>query len=167
MFRYLYKFNIFYEHQYGFRPKHNTNQPLLHLMNKIYETLNKSKPEFTLGIFLDFKKAFDCCDLDILHCGFNIVSNMWPTPGLKIILLRKKTEKITTCGVPQGGTKCFGALAVSSLYKRFAPRNIFFTSLFAGDNSFLKLSPDIASLIFDANTELKKQQNGFKQIACH
>ena len=43
MFRYLNKFNIFYEHQYGFRHKHNTNQPLLPLMNKIYENLNKSK----------------------------------------------------------------------------------------------------------------------------
>ena len=51
--RYLNKFNIFYEHQYVFRPKHSTNQPLLHLMNKIYENLNKSRPEFTLGIFLD------------------------------------------------------------------------------------------------------------------
>ena len=66
MFRYLNKFNIFYEHQYGFRLKHNTNQPLLHLMNKIYENLNKSKPEFTLGIFIDLKKGFDCCDLSIL-----------------------------------------------------------------------------------------------------
>ena len=66
MFRYLNKFNIFYEHQYGFRSKHNTNQPLLNLMNKIYENLNKSKPEFTLGIFLDLTKAFDCCDLYIL-----------------------------------------------------------------------------------------------------
>ena len=78
MFRYLNKFNIFYEHQYGFRPKHNPNQPLLHLMNKIYENLNKSKPEFTLGIFLDLKKAFDCCYLDILfkklnHYGFKNV----------------------------------------------------------------------------------------------
>ena len=66
MFRYLNKSNIVYEHQYEFRPKHDTNQPLLHLMNKSYENLNKSKPEFTLGIFLDLKKAFDFCDLDIL-----------------------------------------------------------------------------------------------------
>ena len=83
MFRYLNKFNIFYEHQYGFRPKHNPNQPLLHLMNKIYENLNKSKPEFTLGIFLDLKKAFDCCYLDILFKKLIImVSKMWLTPGL-------------------------------------------------------------------------------------
>ena len=82
IFRYLNKFNIFYEHQYGFRPKHNTNRPLLHLMNKIYENLNKSKPEFTLGIFLDLKKAFDCCDLYILlkklmRYGFKNVANTW------------------------------------------------------------------------------------------
>ena len=32
----------------------------------------------------------------------------------------------------------------------------FFTSLFADDTSFLKSSPDIASLTLDANTELKK-----------
>ena len=72
MFRYLNKCNIFYEYQYGFRPKHNTNQPLLHLMNKIYENLNKSKPEFTLGIFL--KKAFDYCDLEILLKKTNSLS---------------------------------------------------------------------------------------------
>ena len=49
-------------------------------MNKIYENLNKSKPEFTLGIFLDLKKAFDCCDLDkllkqLIHYGFKNVAN--------------------------------------------------------------------------------------------
>ena len=82
MFRYLNKFNIFYDHQYGFRPKQNTYQPLLHEMNKIYKNLNKSKPEVTLGIFLALKKAFDCCDLDILlkkliHYGFKNVTNTW------------------------------------------------------------------------------------------
>ena len=55
MFKYLIKFEIFYQHQYGFRPQHNTNQPLLHLMNKINENLNKPQPELTLGIFLDLK----------------------------------------------------------------------------------------------------------------
>ena len=61
--------------------KHNTNQSLLHLTNKIYENLNKPQPEFTLGIFLYLKKAFDCCNLDILkkleYYGFKNVSNTW------------------------------------------------------------------------------------------
>ena len=56
MFRYLNKFNIFYQHQYGFRPnKHYTNRLLLNLMKKINENLSKSKPKFTLTIFLDLR----------------------------------------------------------------------------------------------------------------
>jgi len=82
MFKYLNKFEIFFKHQYGFRPQHNTNQPLLHLMNKIYENLNKPQPEFTVGIILDLKKAFDCCNLDILfkkleYYSFKYVANTW------------------------------------------------------------------------------------------
>ena len=52
-------------------------------MNRIYKNLNKTKPEFTLKLFLDLKKAFDCCDLDILlnkklnHYGFENVTNNW------------------------------------------------------------------------------------------
>ena len=70
-----------------FRPKHDINQPLLHLMYKIYENLNKSiKPEFTLGIFLDLKKAFDCYDLDILK--------KTNSSGLKIFLL----TELNICG---------------------------------------------------------------------
>ena len=58
------------------------NQPLLHVMNKIYKNLNKSTPEVTLGIFLDLKKAFNCFDLDILlkkliHYGFKNVAKTW------------------------------------------------------------------------------------------
>jgi len=81
MFKYLNKFEIFYQHQYGFRPQHNTNQPLLHLMNKIYENLNKPQPEFTLGIFLDLKKAFS------IQCLY------------KWYFFKEKT---ILCGVPQG-----------------------------------------------------------------
>ena len=56
------------------------------------------------------------------------------------------------------------APAVSSLYKQFAPSNIFFTSLFADDTGFLKLSPNTASLILNANTELKKEAKWFQSI---
>ena len=42
------------------------NKPLLHLLDKIYQGLNKTIPEYTVGIFLDFKKAFVKVDIKIL-----------------------------------------------------------------------------------------------------
>ena len=66
MFKFLNEFNILYHYQYGFRPNHNTNQPLLHLLDKIYQGLNKTIPEYTKGIFLDLKKAFNKVDIKIL-----------------------------------------------------------------------------------------------------
>ena len=65
-FKYLNKFDIFYKHQYVFRPKHNTNKPIILLLNKIYEGLNKSRSEYSLGIYLDMIKAFDTTDTEIL-----------------------------------------------------------------------------------------------------
>ena len=82
MVKYLNKFDIFYKHQYSFRPKHNTNQPIIQLMNKIYEGLYNSRSEYSLGNYLDLKKAFDTTDTEILlnklnHYGFKNVSNKW------------------------------------------------------------------------------------------
>ena len=99
------------------------------------------------------KKAFDCCNLDILlkklnHYGFKNVANTW----FKNYLVNRTqyvcingafpTERIITCGIPQGSV--LGPLATS-----------FFIRLFADGTSFLKSSPDIACLM-QTHTELKK-----------
>ena len=57
IFGFLYKHKILYKHQYGFRKGHGTSHPIVHFLDKIYTSLNKNKPEYTLGIFLDLKKA--------------------------------------------------------------------------------------------------------------
>ncbi len=50
--------------QFGFRKSHNTAHPMVHLLNKISESLNQKK--FSAVIFCDLKKAFDTCDHQIL-----------------------------------------------------------------------------------------------------
>ena len=99
-----------------------------------------------------------------------MVSKMWPTPGLKIILLIELNMYVKWSFFNRknynmwcSSRKCSRAPAVSALYKRFAPSNIFFTSLFADHTSFLKSSPGIASRILDANTELKKAAKWFQE----
>ena len=82
MMKYLNKFNILYEHQYGFRPGRNTSQPLLQLINKVYQGLNSKDYEYTISVFIDLRKAFDTCNISILlkkleHYGFRGISLKW------------------------------------------------------------------------------------------
>ena len=51
--------DILYKHQYGFRSKHSTIHPILHLLNHCAEANNKTKSEYTLAVFCDLSKAFD------------------------------------------------------------------------------------------------------------
>ena len=44
MNRFLDTHNILYKHQYGFRAKHNTSQPVLHFVDNIYNALNQKNP---------------------------------------------------------------------------------------------------------------------------
>ena len=113
MFGYLNKHNIFYLYQFGFRPKHDTSQPILHFLDRIYTGLNKDNPEYTLGIFLDLKKAFDTVDHKILlkklnHYGFKGTTNKWfenylanRTQYVTINNFNSSTKTVN-CGVPQG-----------------------------------------------------------------
>ena len=61
---YLTKHSILNNHQYGFRKKHSTFMAILELTNKIFDSFEKN--EFTIGIFIDLKKAFDTVNHSIL-----------------------------------------------------------------------------------------------------
>ena len=56
--------HVFYEHQYGFRQKHSTQQAIITLVDKIITSLDKG--DIVISVFLDLKKAFDTVDLHIL-----------------------------------------------------------------------------------------------------
>ena len=53
-----------YELKLGFRSKHSTNHAILSITHKIKEAIDKGS--VPIGIFVDFQKAFDTVNHDIL-----------------------------------------------------------------------------------------------------
>ena len=60
LYSFIEKHNILYKYQYGY----STNTVLITLIDKLMNALDKG--EFVLGVFLDFSKAFDTINIDIL-----------------------------------------------------------------------------------------------------
>ena len=84
MYTRLYSFlennNILYKYQFGFRNNHSTNHALIEITESIREACDNGM--FTCGVYLDFKKAFDTVNQDILlakldHYGIRGVTNNW------------------------------------------------------------------------------------------
>ena len=102
---------ILIQHQFGFRKQHSTYMALMILVDKLTKTLENG--EYVLGVFLDFSKAFDTVDHNILisklyHLGIRGVALEWFQSYLSC---RKQfvtyngvqsPTKTIKCGVPQG-----------------------------------------------------------------
>ena len=105
------KNNVLYEHQYGFREKYSTKLSLINLLNQL--TTKTDSGEITVGIFLDFAKAFDTINHNILkqkleHYGIRGLPLDWMCSYLsnRFQFVSNGNNASTllpiTCGVPQG-----------------------------------------------------------------
>ena len=108
---FLEKFKILHENQYCFRNKLSTHLALLSFVDKVIQAIEKG--EYAVGAFLDFSKAFDTVDHDILldkldHYGIRGCALSWFKSYLSC-----RTQYITyggsesnrqmiKCGVPHG-----------------------------------------------------------------
>ena len=108
---FLEKENLIYNLQFGFRQKYSTNHALLSMTQQIKDTI--SKGNISVGVFIDFQKAFDTVNHKILlrkleHYGVRGVALDWFSSYLtkrkQYVSVGGATSSITLIehGVPQG-----------------------------------------------------------------
>jgi len=164
------KNKILYDLQFGFRKNHNTTQPLILFLDKIYTALNKDNPEYTIAVFLDLKKAFDTTSHTILidklkHYGFRGTANIWFSNYLNnrkqvVSINGTDSEKCAiTIGVPQGSV--LGPI-LFLLFINCLPNAVsFLTLLFADDTTFQLSGNNIRELFDKVNNELEQASDWF------
>ncbi len=167
VYRRLYSFinsnDIFYEHQYGFRPKHATVHPVIQLIKDTVLANDKRTKDFTIATFLDLSKAFDTVSHDILltklnHYGVRGISNDWfksyLTNRFQFTQIDdiKSSLEMTVCGVPQGSI--LGPLLFLLYVNDIGQASPLKILSFADDTTILASASNINDSINTVNTEL-------------
>ena len=111
LFNFLRQNKLLIPHQFGFRKDHSTDYAILHLYDKIVNSL--SNKEHAIAIFMDLSKAFDTIDHHILLHKLNLygirgIALSWFTDYLhnrqQYVSFKTQDSQTqnVTCGVPQG-----------------------------------------------------------------
>ena len=149
---------ILYCHQYGFRKLYSTAMALIEITDNIKRLLDERK--YVIGIFVDFKKAFDTVDNEImllkLDCyGIRGHANMF----FRSYLINRRQFTVANrvqsdigfvkCGVPQGSVlgPLFFLLYINDIYRAVGCNAV---RLFADDTSLLSYGLNLNDVIIQA-----------------
>ena len=165
------KYNLFSNYQFGFRKQHSTNHAITFL--------NKTAPNIfdnnrgICGIFLDFAKAFDCVNHEVLlnkleHHGVrgNVLSLLRSYLSNRFQYTEKRELQITshqlpiTIGVPPGSV--LGPF-LFLVYINDLPNSCDSAMiLYADDSVLLCTDPSVKKLQTKTETEFRKLENWIK-----
>ena len=157
------KYNILHQFQYGFRRNSSTEDALAHIHE--YLAQNMDQNNITCAIFIDFRKAFDTVDHDILitklaHYGIRgktskLLTN-YLTNRIQSTIANgiKSSNQEVSCGVPQGSilASLFFILYINDITNC----SNFDVKLFADDACLLYSHKNHHQLEKNVNTELQK-----------
>ena len=162
IYSFLEKYELLYSLQFGFRAQYSTTHALIHMTEAIRSALDSG--HVTCGIFVDFQKAFDTVNHEILlqkleHYGFRGVINDWFRSYLtdrsqKVVINGfESRSNIMKHGVPQGSV--LGPI-LFLIYINDLNRCIKYSTTyhFADDTNLLNISKDYLSLQRKVNYDL-------------
>ena len=158
------KHKILHDYQFGFRKNHGTDLALIIIMDKITQALQNK--ENVIGVFLDFSKAFDTVNHNILlqklyKYGVRGSSHQWFASYLcdrkQFVSFNNISSslKSISCGVPQGsilGPLLF-LLYINDINN---VSKVLFSILFADDTNVFVSGKNINELVVVLNRELSK-----------
>ena len=150
--------------QFGFQAKTSTVHPIMHIIDFITQGFKNN--EYSVAVYLDFKKAFDVVNHDILlkklnKLGINGVCLKWFCSYLKN---RRQTVQVNgkfstfysdiSMSVLQGSL--LGPLLFLCFINDMPLSNALFNILFADDTTCLTRGKNLSELVDFVNTELQK-----------
>ena len=161
------KYKLLYSYQFGFRERYSTSLAMIYLVDRISQALDDG--DYVLGLYLDFTKAFDTVNHQILlqkleHYGIRGIGLEWFGSYLShreqyvdFDGTKSKTNRVK-CGVPQGSI--LGPLLFLLYINDLSNVSSFlFSLLFADDSNMFALGKDPNELIHSTNEEIKKISN--------
>jgi hypothetical protein len=161
--------NLLCENQFGFQAGYSTVHHLLKLTNYVTNEINKKN--YTVGIFLDLKKAFDTVPHRILlkkleKLGIRGIALRWFTNYLNGRSQRVEIDgklsdiEYLTISILQGSI--LGPILFLCFINDLPNCTEMLSLLFADDTACLTSGPDLKAVIDKANTELQKLSAWFR-----